>query len=138
MKKQMAVLLVLLLLCTFAACARGIEASQLYAFPEPTWQITGTLYSAGQEHPFMIGCEEYDSNDLSALPVISWFYGLKLRRCDPPEAVEGAEVYCFEAKGEEAFCYENRGDSAYIIVEGTYYRVKNPSVPPIAESCYAQ
>ncbi len=138
MKKLTAVLLTILILFSFASCGRKIEASEVYAFPEPTWQITGVLWSQGQEHPFVIGPDQYDPDDLSALPVISWFYNLKLVACDEPEIVEGAEVYRFDVKGEEAFCYENRGDCAYIIVDGNYYRVKNPSFPPIEESCYTE
>lgn len=63
--------------------------------------------------------------------VIKWFYDLELTACDEPEAVEGAESYDFYVKGENAFTYENRGSEAYIIIDSNYYKVSNPSTPPI-------
>ena len=66
------------------------------------------------------------------MPVISWFYDLKLTACDEPEAVEGGESYTFKVDGEDAFTYEDRGSEAYIIINGAYYKVSNPSPPPIS------
>ena len=110
------------------------SSSNVYSFPEPTTLITGILYSQGQETAFEIGSEDYDPNDLSTVPVISWFYDLELTACDKPEAVEGAESYDFYVEGESAFTYEDRGSEAYIIIDSTYYAVKNPSKPPIEET----
>ena len=39
--------------------------------------------------------------------------------------------YEFYVKGESAFTYEDRGSEAYIIIGGSYYKVSNPSAPPI-------
>lgn len=77
------------------------------------------------------GSEEYDPNDLSTNSIIKWFYDLKLTACDKPETVEGSESYAFQVKGENAFTYEDRGSEAYIIIGGNYYKVSNPSTPPI-------
>ena len=93
--------------------------------------ITGSFYSAGKETAFEIGSEEYDPNDLSTTSVIKWFYDLKLTNCDKPETVEGSEGYTFYVNGENAFFYENRGSEAYIFIDGNYYKVSNPSDPPI-------
>ena len=50
---------------------------------------------------------------------------------DKPETVEGSENYDFYVKGENAFTYEIRGSEAYIFIDGNYYKVSNPSTPPI-------
>ena len=105
--------------------------SEVYSFPEPTMQITGSFYSQGQETAFTIGPEKYDPNDLSTIPVMSWFYALELTVCDEPEEAEGTESYTFKADGKDAFTYEDRGSEAYIIVSDTWYKVNNPSAPPI-------
>lgn len=131
MKKIIALVLVLVCVLSLAGCQKTISASEVYSFPEPTTRITGSFYSQGQETAFEIGSEDYDPNDLSANSIIKWFYGLKLTACDKPEEVEGAESYAFYVKGETAFSYENRGSEAYIIVDSTYYKVGNPSTPPI-------
>ena len=63
--------------------------------------------------------------------MIKWFYDLKLIACDKLEEVEGEESYHFNVKGENAFTYEDRDSEAYIIIGGNYYKVSNPSAPPI-------
>ena len=125
--------LVLVLVCTLSlvGCQKSISGAEVYSFPEPTTMITGTFYSQGQETAFEIGSEEYDQNDLSTNSIIKWFYDLKLTACDEPKVVEGAESYHFNVKEENAFTYEDRGDEAYIIIGGNYYKVNNPSAPPI-------
>ena len=121
----------LICVLALAGCQKKISGSEVYSFPEPTTMITGFFYSQGQETAFEIGLEEYDANDLSTTPVIKWFYDLKLTACDKPEVVEGSESYRFYVKDEKAFTYEDRGSEAYIIIDGNYYKVSNPSVPPI-------
>lgn len=134
MKKLMALVLALVCVLGLVGCQNAIKGSEVYSFPEPTTLITGTFYSQGQETAFEIGSEDYDPNDLSTNSVITWFYDLELTACDKPEAVEGAESYDFYVKGENAFTYEDRGSEAYIIIDSTYYAVKNPSNPPIEEN----
>ena len=118
-------------LLSLTGCQKTMDASEVYAFPEPTTLITGSFYSQGQEIAFQIGSEDYDPNDLSTNSVIHWFYDLKLTACDEPEAAEGSESYSFKVKGEDAFTYEDRGSEAYIIINNNYYKVSNPSDPPI-------
>ena len=103
-----------------AGCKKTIGGSELYAFPEPTMLITGTVCSQGEETAFEIGSEDYDPKDLSTAPVIAWFYNLEVTACDEPEAVEGAESYSFQVKGKDAFTYEDRGGEAYLIIGGHY------------------
>ena len=45
--------------------------------------------------------------------------------------IKGPESYSFNVKGEAAFTYENRGSEAYTIIDGNYYKVSDPSAPPI-------
>ena len=132
MKKLITLVLALVCVLGLVGCnKKAVSASEVYSFPEPTTMITVSFYSQGEETAFEIGSEEYDSNDLSTTPVINWFYDLKLTACDEPEAVEGLESYEFYVKGESAFTYEDRGSEAYIIIGGSYYKVSNPSAPPI-------
>lgn len=131
MKKLTALVIAFVCILALAGCQKTTSGSEVYSFPEPTTQITGTFYSQGQETAFEIGSENYDPDDLSTTSVIEWFYGLKLTACDKPEAVEGAEGYDFYVRGEYAFTYEDRSKEAYIIVGENYYKVKNPSTPPI-------
>ena len=132
MKKLLALVLVLVCVLGLVGCGqKAVSGSEVYSFPEPTTMITGSFYSQGQETAFEIGSEEYDPNDLSTNSIIKWFYDLKLTACDKPEAVEGSESYDFNVKGESAFTYEDRGSEAYIIIGGNYYKVSNPSTPPI-------
>ena len=131
MKKLIALVLVLVCVLSVAGCQKTISASEVYSFPEPTMLITGSFYSQGQETPFAIGSEEYDPNNLSTIPIISWFNALEMTACDEPEEAEGAESYTFMVDGKDAFTYEDRGSEAYIIIDSTYYEVSNPSPPPI-------
>ena len=131
MKRLIALALTFVCVLALAGCQKTLSGSEVYSFPEPTTQITGSFYSQGQETAFEIGSEDYDPNDLSTTPIINWFYDLKLTVCDEPEVVEGSETYRFYVKNEKAFTYEDRGSDAYIIIGGSYYKVSNPSTPPI-------
>lgn len=126
-KNPVAVLCCFLLVLLLVGCGKAVGGSEIYAFPEPTTQIAGSFYSQGQETPFRIGAEDCSS-------VIKWFYGLEATACDEPGMVEGAESYAFYVNGDYAFTYEDRGSVSYIIIDGNYYKVRNPSVPPTAES----
>ena len=68
------------------------------------------------------------------MPVIEWFYGLELRECEEPEPVEGNESYTFIVDGQPAFTYDSRGSEAFVVVNGSWYEVENPSNPPIEET----
>ena len=131
MKKLIAFVFALTCALSLAGCQKETKGSEVYSFPEPTTLITGTVYSQGQETEFEIGSEDYDPNDLSTNAVIQWFYDLELTACDKPEATEGSESYDFHVNGETVFTYEVLGNEAYIIIDNTYYKVSNPSTPPI-------
>lgn len=111
-------------------CQKTISGTQLYSFPEPTGHISCTFTSQGQDIKYEIGAVEYDPTDLSTIPLIAWFYNLNLIKCEV-DAVEGAECYSFAVGGVPAFSYEVRGSEAYVVIDGEYYRVNNPSTPPV-------
>lgn len=131
MKRFMVFIFASICVLNLVGCQKTIRGSELYSFPEPTMQITATFYSQGQETVYEIGSENYDPDDLSVIPLISWFYDLELTACDKPEAAEGAESYTFQVDEKEAFTYEERGSEAYLIMDNNCYRVNNPSTPPL-------
>ena len=134
MKKLLILIAALACACGMAGCQKAIDASAVYVFPEPTVQITGSFCSQGIESNFTIGSEEYDPDDLSVMPVIEWFYGLKLRECEEPEPVEGNESYTFIVDGQPAFIYDSRGSESFIVANGIWYEVENRPNPPIEET----
>ena len=127
----MALVLAIIALLGLVGCQKSVRGGDVYSFPEPTRQITGIIYSQGQENTFKIGPDHFDPDDLSVLPVVKWFHSLKLKACAKPDVVEGSVSYSFHVNDEEVFTYEDRGNKAYIIIEGNCYKVSNPSVPPI-------
>lgn len=130
MKKLMTVILLSLCMLSLVACQK-ISESEVYSFPELTKKITVIFHSQGQETTFEFGEENNDYNNGEINSLIKWFYGLELIDCEVPEVVYGAENYVFEVNGKDAFTYEDRGKDAYIIIGGDYYKVNNPSTPPI-------
>ena len=114
-----------------AGCQRTIRASDVYTFSEAATQITGSFYTQGPEGNFAIGLYEDHPDDLSAIPVIAWFYGLELRECEEPEPVEGNASYSFLVDGQPAFTYDSRGSEAFLVVNDRWYAVANPSDPPV-------
>lgn len=121
MKKPFVFVFVAMLALSLAACQKTVNGSDVCTFPEASEEIKCQLYSGGME-------KEYAIND----DVIEWFYGLKLNACEQPEDVEGAEAYSFEVNSEMVVTYQDRGsDEAYIIYNGNWYNVMNPSTPPL-------
>ena len=133
MKKLVPWILAPICMLGAVGCQETGSALDVYAFPEPTAQITGSFCSQGIERSFTIGPEEYHPDDRSVMPVIKWFYGLELRECREPEPVEGNESYSFTVDGQPAFIYDIRGSEAFVVVDGRWYEVENPSHPPVAE-----
>lgn len=116
---------------------RLLKATKYIAFQSLQSKLQAITIHRGATNDFVIGSEEYNPDDLSVMSVIEWFYNLELTACEKPEDVEGGEYYSFKINGETVFGYEGRGgDEAYIIVSNTWYKVKNPSVPPIDPSAY--
>lgn len=113
-------------------CQKTVDASAVYGFPEPTIQVTVSLWAQGTERTVVIGPEAYDPDNAYGLPVIGWFYGLELRECEEPEPVEGEAHYAFSPDGRPGFDYVDRGSEAFVVVDDKWYQVTNPSDPPLA------
>lgn len=121
MKKLLIFAFVAMLTLSLAACQKTVNGSDVCTFPETSEEIKCQVYSGGTE-------TEYAIND----DVIEWYYSLKLNACEQPEDVEGAEAYSFEVNSEMVVIYQDRGsDEAYVIYNGNWYRVINPSTPPL-------
>ncbi len=131
MKRLVVLLATLTCILGMTSCQKTIDASTVYGFSEPTIQINGSFYSQGIEQTFVIGPEEYDPDNLYALPVIDWFYGLELWECEEPETGEEEDIYSFAPDKYSGFTYVDRGNKAFLVVNEKWYRVKNPSNPPL-------
>ena len=131
MKTLVALIAALACIWGMTGCQQTVDASTVYAFPEPTIQIKGSFFSQGIEQTFVIGAEEYDPDNPHTLPVIGWFSGLELRECEEPEPAEGEEHYYISPDGRPGFTYVDRGSEAFLIVDNKWYEVTNPSDPPL-------
>lgn len=131
MKKWITVIITLVCVLGLIGCQKAKSGSEVYSFPEPTAKIEVKFYSQGAVNEIVIGSEEYNPEDLSVVTVMEWFYALELSPCEKPEDVEGGESYGFYVSDELVFSYQDRGSESYIIVADTWYKVKNPSVPPV-------
>lgn len=121
MKKLVAFVLMVVLVFSLVGCQKATHGSDIYTFPETPEEIKCMVYSGGVEKEAVI-------NDV----VLDWFYDLKLTPCEQPEDVEGAAAYSFEIDDETAFTYQDRGNKeAYIIHNDDWYKVANPSIPPL-------
>ena len=74
MKKRTALLLALACMLGMAGCQNTVSASDVYAFPEQTAQITVSRCSQGTERSFVIELDEYDFDDFP----INTYYGVVL------------------------------------------------------------
>ena len=131
MNKLMALIAALTCILGLTGCQKTVDASTVYEFPEPTIQISGSFCSQGIQRTFVIGPEEYDPDCVCTAPVMSWLNGLEVRECEEPQPVEGDAYYEFSPDGRPGFTYVDRGSEAFLIVDGTWYQVTNPSAPPL-------
>lgn len=100
----------------------------IYSFPETIERIEVTHSSVLKKTEYIF--TEDDEEDIKL--IIEWFENLELEKYEQPEQVDGNESYSFVINGETAFVYDYCGtESAFIIVDGEYYKAKNPSTPPV-------
>lgn len=143
MKKLTTLILIELFTITFVGCKSNIshpskpdiasneKCEEVYSFPEPIPQIKVTYFFQGTETTFTIGSDIYDPNDFSAVPIAEWFYELNLTACKKPENLIELEYYDFIIGENSEFRYEIQGEQTFIVVNGQWYEVSNPSNPPI-------
>lgn len=127
MKRFLTILLAsVFFISALGCCQKAVTGAEVYSFPEPTTELTVTVYSQGKESTRTID----DSATISS--VIDWFNGLRVIPSDPPQEAEGGTSYDFTINGETAFTYLDYGGSVYLVVEGCFsYQVKNPLTPPL-------
>lgn len=110
----------------------SLTGADLFRFLKPIHTISGKVFEGGRETPFVIENDFKTPNGGPVYPVTTWLRGLICIPCETPETVYGDRVYSFAVDGTEAFAYDDRGgDIAYLIVDGLYYQVQNPSTPPL-------
>ena len=131
MKKLVGLIAALACIWGMTGCQKTVPASSVYEFPEPTTQIEGSFCSQGIQRTFVVGPEEYDPDYVYTVPVIGWFYGLELQECQEPQSAEGEDCYDFSPDGRPGFTYVDRGSEAFLIVDDKWYKVTNPSDPPL-------
>ena len=70
--------------------------------------------------------------------VMEWYADLDYKKVtfkdgESPADGEGQTVYDIEFSDGTSFAYYNCGTEHYIRMDGTWYRVKNPKLPPVGE-----
>ena len=112
-----------------SACGAAVEDSPLAAvFPDQTSQMEASYFECGGITTWELTQEEFE--DLQ-----SWALGLSLEEQAFDEGAspgdrDGGSGYTFQW-GEHGFSYILSGDADYVLLEGTWYQVKNPSCPPL-------
>lgn len=136
MKKLLTLITALVLCMGLMGCREpaAVESSEVFAFPEPTYNIVIICNHGGDEIRAEFGNEESSPESMAeTAPVINWFHGLKLRECNEPEPVEGSAYYEFKVNDKFEFGYDDRGgNESYVLAGGQWYEVINPSTPPFA------
>lgn len=121
MKKWIAIVLIVGLLIVAVGCRSAAGGAEICAAMKDAETISGIYTSCGNEREFLGNRETAE-----------WFCKLKLKPCESPEDVEGAETYSFALNGETAVIYQKRSEKeAYVFAGGMYYRVLNSSDPPV-------
>ena len=112
-----------------SACGAAVEDSPLAAvFPDQASRMEASYFECGGMTTWELTQEEFE--DLK-----SWALGLSLEEQTFDEGAspgdrDGGSGYTFQW-GEHGFSYILSGDANYVLLEGTWYQVKNPSCPPL-------
>ena len=112
-----------------SACGAAVEDSPLAAvFPDQVSRMEASYFECGGMTTWELTQEEFE--DLK-----SWALGLSLEEQTFDEGAspgdrDGGSGYTFQW-GEHGFSYILSGDADYVLLEGTWYQVKNPSCPPL-------
>ena len=112
-----------------SACGAAVEDSPLAAvFPDQASRMEASYFECGGMTTWELTQEEFE--DLK-----SWALGLSLEEQAFDEGAspgdrDGGSGYTFQW-GEHGFSYILSGDADYVLLEGTWYQVKNPSCPPL-------
>lgn len=139
MKKQQLLILTMSFLLAFAAC--GTSGSNADSDNLISASIADSVTEVGITH-IISGTESQwtvDSNELETLK--NWILGLnysmvQFEEGNSPGDEDGGEVYGFDMTDVDylSFSYViNGSDRCYLLMDGNWYSVSNPSNPPVTE-----
>ena len=131
MKRSLVISTALSLSLLLCACAGGApEKSPLSAvFPDQTSQMEASRFDGG-------GSVTWDLTGEESASLERWALALDLTAESFPEGEtpgdrDGGSGYTFQLE-DKSFSYILAGDEAYILLEDAWYRVENPSDPPLS------
>jgi hypothetical protein len=136
MKKQLILFLTLGFLLTLAACGTSgpnSASDNPISIADSVTDVEITHIISGTESLWTVNSDELES-------LKNWILGLNYRMVsfeagNSPGDEDGGEVYRFDI-GEDhpGFSYVINGpDRYYLLMDGTWYSVSNPSDPPVTE-----
>ena len=131
MKRSLVISAALSLALLLCACAGGVpEESPLAAvFPDQTSQMEASYFSCGVATDWELTAAELEELE-------TWALGLDLTEQSFPEGEtpgdrDGGSGYTFQLGGH-SFSYILTGADNYVLLGDTWYRVENPSDPPLS------
>ena len=131
MKRSLVISIALSLSLLLCACAGGVpEESPLSAvFPDQTSQMEASRFDGG-------GSVTWDLTGEESASLERWALALDLTAESFPEGEapgdrDGGSGYTFQLGGQ-SFSYILTGADAYVLLGDTWYRVENPSDPPLS------
>lgn len=137
MKKQLILFLTLGFLLTLAACGTSgpnSDSDNPISIADSVTDVEITHIISGTESLWTANSDELES-------LKDWVSGLNYRPVsfeagNSPGDEIGGEAYSFNMTGTDhpSFSYVvNRPDRCYLLMDGTWYSVSNPSDPPVTE-----
>ncbi len=139
MKKQLLLILTLSILLALAACgtssSNSISDDLVSAFiADSVTEVKITHIISGTESQWTV-----DGDELETLK--NWILGLNysmvpFEKGNSPGDEDGGEAYSFDMTDTDhpGFSYVINGpDRCYLLIDGNWYSVSNPSNPPVAE-----
>ena len=137
MKKQLFLFLTLSFLLVLAACGSSSADSasdRLISMADSMTEVEVTHIISGTMSQWTVGSDTLE-------PLKNWMLGLnstlvRFEEGRSPGDEEGGEVYWFDGTDADhpGFSYIINGpDRCYLLIDGTWYSVSNPSNPPVTE-----
>ena len=134
MKKQLILFLTLSFLLTFAACGTSgsnFASDNLISIADSVTEVEITHIISGTESQWTVNGDELDT-------LKNWIVGLnysmvQFKEGHSPGDEDGGEAYRFDmtGAGHPGFSYVINGpDRCYLLMDGNWYSVSNPSNPP--------
>lgn len=130
MKRMAAVFAAMLMLVTLCACGAEESFSPGVLIGEDTEAVAVSHTVAGT-------LETADLTGTGLNDLIRWAGGLECESVEfgegeTPGDAEGGEAWSFSTSDGELFSYISVGSISYVLAEGDWYLVGNPSEPPIS------